>query len=215
MSRNSCHGCCAATAILPMLGIVLLLLVVRGIDHDVRHFDPFTKGAYVSGRPDLTYNADAEDIRQVNQKLAAFFQAHELSVTDARDLRIATGVHYKYGVLFNFVMAPEKQQKLLRGKRRLRISAASVLARRPGPAPQVRAMIPPDTDEQAARGALSYLAEESPFNRLEWWPPPERQLRTMQVYRGPLRWHQPEVPPNTCYLFVTPGSDSVSVASGS
>ncbi|HTE18191.1 MAG TPA: hypothetical protein VK689_07395 [Armatimonadota bacterium] len=215
MSRKSWTGCCAAAAIPVWVCVALFAYLLQRALHDFRNLDPFTKGAYVTGRPDLTYNTDADDIQRVNQQLAAFLRSHGLSVADARDLRIATGVHYKHGLLFTFVMTPEKQKKLLRGKRRLRVAAASVLTGSLGNEPQVRSVIPPETAEQTARGALSYLGRESPFNRLEWWPPPESRLREMRVYRGPIQWRQPEISPRTSYLFVAPGSGSVYVAATS
>jgi hypothetical protein len=34
----------------------------------------------------------------------------------------------------------------------------------------------------------------------------------MVVYKGPLEWRQPELSPDTCYVFVGPETDRVYVA---
>ena len=55
----------------------------------------YPEGAYVSGRPDLTFNAELADIQSVDQKLQGFFEARGLTLADTRNLRIAAGLHYR------------------------------------------------------------------------------------------------------------------------
>jgi len=71
---------------------------------------------------------------------------------------------------------------------------------------------PPDPEEYVARADLSHLWTLFPYNRLDWWPPPAVDQPQTVVYKGPLVWHQSELEPSFCYVFVRPGSDRVYVA---
>jgi len=173
----------------------------------------FPEGVYVSGRPDLTRNADADAIQfYIRANLADFLAAHGLKEADVADLRIAAGVRYRHGVLFTFRLAPEKRAKLLRGKKQLTTSGGQILAAGPVADPHVRSIDPPESEDYTARADLSYLWTVWPYNRLDWWPPPEPEQQGLVVYKGPLAWRQAEVAPDTCYIFINPKTDSVYVA---
>jgi hypothetical protein len=173
---------------------------------------PYPEGAYVSGRLSLTFNASDGDVREVRRKLAAFFKAHGLTIADATDLRVAAGLHHRHGALFSFRLAPAERQRLVVGMKRLQTPTAAILEAGPVENPHVRSLVPPDPEDYAARADLSYVGTLFPYNRLDWWPPPAVDQPQMVVYKGPLDWHQPEVEPDSCYVFVSPGSDRVYVA---
>jgi hypothetical protein len=173
---------------------------------------PYPEGAYVSGRLSLTFNANDGDVREVRRELAAFFKARGLRMVDATDLHVAAGLHYRHGALFTFSLAPAKRRRLVLGMRRLQTSAAAIFDAGPVREPGLRSVVPPDPEDYTARADLSYLWTLFPYNRLDWWPPPAVDQPQMVVYKGPLDWHQPEVQPNSCYVFVNPGTDRVYVA---
>jgi hypothetical protein len=96
--------------------------------------------------------------------------------------------------------------------KRLRAPAAAILEAGPVKGPHQRSIVPPDPEDYTARADLSYLWTLFPYNRLDWWPPAAVDEPRMVVYKGPLDWHQSEVEPDSCYVFVNPGSDRLYVA---
>jgi len=197
-------------AVLPLAGSGLLFF---------RHLLPrllfsgvYPEGAYVSGRPDLTFNAELADIQSVDQKLQGFFKARGLTLADTRNLRIAAGLHYRHGLLFQFRLAPGKRQRLLRGAKRLRTTGSALIQAGPVEELHARSVDPPESELQAMRADLAYLWTASPYNQLGWWPPPQPDLQGMVVYESPLVWPQPEMAPTHCYIFVCPRTGGIYVA---
>jgi hypothetical protein len=165
---------------------------------------PGGRGWYVSNRPDLTENVNREDLVYIRQRVQRYLPDDSACRSTMDTLQVVARLHPSEGLLFRLSVSQHCWSKLIRDKVRLPEPTTEVLRTL-----ATRGHLVPQDRFLKSRGDIVYTyfdyVRKWPYDRVEWWPPPERTWQDIQIYRDKLAWDAPGVPVGTeFFMFLDP-----------